>query len=221
MNLDVKDFYLGTTLPTKEYIRIPAAIIPQEILSAYNLQDLIHDGYLYAEVSKGMYGLPQAGIIANDELLPRLAAGGYKEAGTTPGLFKHETNSIVFCLIVDDFGVKYVGREHAEHLYKVLCNHYQVTTDWAGERYIGIHLRWDYDARIVHLFMPGYVQKSLTIFWHRTRCRQNQPHPHTPVQYGATKQYAKTSSTAPLLDSHGKKFIQQVCGKIVVLRQSC
>jgi hypothetical protein len=63
-----------------------------------------------------MYGLPQAGRIANDELLPRLAAGGYKEAGTTPGLFKHETNSIIFCLIVDDFGVKYIKKQDAEHL---------------------------------------------------------------------------------------------------------
>jgi hypothetical protein len=52
MNLDVKDFYLGTILPTKEYIRIPVAIIPQETIVAYNLQDLIHKGYHYAEVIK-------------------------------------------------------------------------------------------------------------------------------------------------------------------------
>jgi hypothetical protein len=33
---------------------------------------------------------------------------------------------------VDDFGVKYVGKEHAEHLLKVLQEHYKVTTDWKG-----------------------------------------------------------------------------------------
>jgi hypothetical protein len=120
MNLDVKDFYLSTILPTKEYIRIPALIIPQEILTVYQLQDLIHKGYLYAEVSKGMYGLPQAGGIANARLLPRLAAGGYKEAGMTPGLFKHKTNSIVFCLIVNDFGVKYLVHQKTGYHFKRL-----------------------------------------------------------------------------------------------------
>eukprot|EP00804_Cyclotella_cryptica_P005134 CCRYP_011529-RA/>CCRYP_011529-RA protein AED:0.46 eAED:0.46 QI:0/-1/0/1/-1/0/1/0/318 len=38
---------------------------------------------------------------------------------------------------------------------------------------------------------------------------------HTPVKYGAKKQFAKTPSTAPLLSKHGKKFIQQVCGKFL------
>jgi hypothetical protein len=123
MNLDVKDFYLGTILPTKEYIWIPAMIIPQEILTAYHLQDLIHEGYLYEEVSKGMYRLPQAGRIANDKLLPSLAAGGYKEAGTTPELFKHKINSIIFCLIVDDFGVKYTKKEDAEQIQGLLKIH--------------------------------------------------------------------------------------------------
>jgi hypothetical protein len=111
MNLDVKDFYLGTILPTKEYIQIPASIPPQEIIEAYNLQDLIHKWYLHAEVSKGMYGLPQAGRIANNKLLPRLKAGGYIKAGNTPRLFKHKFNSFVFCLIFDDFGVKNIKKK--------------------------------------------------------------------------------------------------------------
>jgi len=90
-----------------------------------------------------------------------------------------------------------------------------VTTDWIGERYIGIHLHWDYNACLVHLFMPGYVQKALTIFQHQAQCRQNQPYPHIVVKCGAKKQFAKTLSTAPLLDKQGKKFIQQVCGKFL------
>jgi hypothetical protein len=65
-------------------------------------------GNLYAKVNKGMYGLPQAGkVVASDFLLPRLAKAGYIEAGRTPGLFKHKTNSTIkFALVVDDFLVK-------------------------------------------------------------------------------------------------------------------
>jgi hypothetical protein len=116
---------------------------------------------------------------------------------------------------VDDFGVKYVGREHAEHLYNVLCHDYKVTADWTGERYIGIHLRWDYVNHQDHLFMPGYIKKALTIFQHKQRCQQAQPFPHTPIKYGVRKQYANVDSTSPLLDTKGKKFIQKVCGKFL------
>ena len=31
------------------------------------------------------------------------------------------------------FGVKYCGKEHAEHLMSVLKEHYDVTDDWEGE----------------------------------------------------------------------------------------
>ena len=56
---------------------------------------------------------------------------------------KHATRSIQFMLVVDDFGVKYVGEEHALHLKKAIECDYKVTTDWTGARYIGITLDWD------------------------------------------------------------------------------
>jgi hypothetical protein len=59
--------------------------------------------------------------------------------------------------------------------------------------------------------MPGYVKKALTIFQQKASKVQNQPFPHTPIKYGAKKQYAKTASTASDIDTKGKKFIQQVC----------
>lgn len=76
-------------------------------------------------------------------------------------------------------------------------------------------MHWDYENHKVHLFMPGYVKKALTIFQHKASKAQNQPFPHTPIRYGQKKQYAKTASTAPALDAAGKKFIQKVCGKFL------
>ena len=46
-------------------------------MSEYNLAPLVHNGYIYAEVQKGMYGLPQAGYIANECLTKFLAPHGY------------------------------------------------------------------------------------------------------------------------------------------------
>ena len=66
--------------------------------------------------------------------------------------------------MVDDFGVKYIGHEHAIHLKDTLEQHYKVTNDWTGKRYIDNTLDWDYTRRQVHLSMPGYVAKALKQF---------------------------------------------------------
>ena len=213
MNLDVKDFYLGTILPNIEYIRIPVSIIPDKIMQDYQLQDLIHDEYLYTEVSKGMYGLPQAGRIANDELLPRLAAGGYREAGHTPGLFKHDTNSIIFCLIVDDFGVKYTKKQDAEHLRDLLKTNYTITEDWKGKNFIGLNLKWDHENRTVDLSIKGYVQKAFQQFEHEKPKRpQHAPNKWTAPQYGAAIQMAEPEDQSPPLDAPCIKFLMKVVG---------
>jgi hypothetical protein len=41
---------------------------------------------------------------------------------------------------VDDFGIKYIGKEHIMHLIKVLKEHYEVEEDWEGKQYLGITL---------------------------------------------------------------------------------
>lgn len=158
-----------------------------------------------------MYGLPQAGLLANELLEQCLNKHGYYQSKLVPGLWKHVPRPIQFTLVVDNFGVKYVGREHAEHLKKMLEEHYKVTTDWTGGRYIGIHLKWDYTKSQVHLYMPSYVKKALIQFQHVLQKRQNQPFQHTPIKYGARKQYATEESKAPPLNQADKKFIQKVC----------
>ena len=216
MTMDISNFYLMTPLTRPEYIRVRIADMPEEIIKEYNLRDKMNTkGFIFIEVTKGMYGLPQAGLLANELLEKRLNKHGYYQSNLVPGLWRHKTRPITFSLVVDDFGVKYVGKEHAEHLKQVLEQHYQVTTDWAGERYVGIHLKWDYNKQRVHLYMPGYVRKALKQFQHKLQQKQNQPFPHTPIKYGQKKQYATTESTAPPVDKQTKKFIQQVCGKFL------
>jgi len=71
---------------------------------------------VYMEIRKGMYGLPQAGVLANKLLKECLARHGYFEQPHTPGLWKHVSRPIWFNLCVDDFGIKHIGREHLQHL---------------------------------------------------------------------------------------------------------
>jgi hypothetical protein len=85
-----------------------------------------------------MYGLKQAGLLANQLLQKRLAPFGYYPARHTPGLWLHKTRTIAFSLIVDDFAVKYVGKESAEHLCNTLLRSYELTTDWGGIFFRGL-----------------------------------------------------------------------------------
>jgi hypothetical protein len=216
MTLDISNFYLMTPLKRPEYIRVKINDIPEEIINEYKLREIANiQGMVCIEVTKGMYGLPQAGLLANKLLEKRLNKHGYFQSKLVPGLWKHTTRPITFTLVVDNFGVKYVGKEHAEHLMTVLQEHYQIKADWTGTRYIGIHMAWDYKKGRVHLYMPGYVQRALKLFQHIKTKKQNQPFPHTAIKYEAKIQYAKQESTAPPVNPTEKKFIQKVCGKFL------
>jgi len=62
------------------------------------------------ELRKAICGLPQAGSLANKHLKERLEPHGYREVLHTPGLWKHKNRPVQFSLVVDDFGVKHVGK---------------------------------------------------------------------------------------------------------------
>jgi hypothetical protein len=57
--------------------------------------------------------------------------------------------------VVDDFAVKYVGKQHAEHLINALLKTYELTTDWTGTVYSGMNLKWDYKHITCDIPMPG------------------------------------------------------------------
>ena len=84
---------------------------------------------LFNEVMKGMYGFPQARLLAYEVPKTHLKQQGYIQSKMAHGLWKHKTHPIQFTLVVDDFGVKYRGKEHADHLKCVLEEHYKVTAD--------------------------------------------------------------------------------------------
>ena len=88
-----------------------------------------------------MYGLPQLGILTNQKIVQRLEPKGYSPYKHTPGLRRHKWRPIEFSLVVDNFGVKYVGKKHAEHLINSIQEHYQVSIDCERQQYCGISIK--------------------------------------------------------------------------------
>ena len=199
--LDIKDFYLNTPMARYEYMRLKLTDIPEEIIIEYKLREIVTaDGYVYCEIRKGMYGLPQAGIIAQQLLEERLAKLGYHQSKIVPGLWTHETRDISFTLVVDDFAIKYTKKEDAQHLINAIQKDYNITVDWEAHKYIGLTIEWDYLNRKVHLHMPGYLNKALLRFKHEMpKTKQNSPHPHVAPQYGAKTQSVEKADTSPPL----------------------
>ena len=65
----------------------------------------------------------------------------------------------LFSLVVDDFGVKYVGEEHAAHLVSALKETYEIEVNTEGKKYVGISLDWNYVKGEVYLSIPGMCQR--------------------------------------------------------------
>ena len=86
--LDIGKYYLETPMGKSEYMRIHIRLIPTDIISHYNLNDLV-DKYewVYMEIIRGMYGLPQAGILAKNLLTQCLSNYGYYQVNQTSGLW--------------------------------------------------------------------------------------------------------------------------------------
>jgi hypothetical protein len=157
----------------------------KSIIDQYALNDKAHKGLVLVEISKGMYGLPQAGILAFNQLKTHLVTHDYAPCTHTPGLCTHSTQDITFSLIVDDFGIKYTNRDDAIRLLTALEGMYTVTTDWTGSLYLVMALNWDYINSTVDISMPGYVAKALERFQHTPTCRaKHSPHAWSKPIYG-------------------------------------
>ena len=137
---DVKDFYLGMPLKEKRYGKVKTKYTPQVTIDKYKLQDYIIDGWLYFFIYKGMYGITEAGRLANDLLRKRLKELGYYECLHTLGYWRHIWKPISWTLIVDDFGTKYTNKKGIEEFLTIMGKWYTMKTDWQGKSFGGITL---------------------------------------------------------------------------------
>lgn len=213
---DLQDFYLNTPMTRFEYMRIRVELIPERIMTQYALHDKVHNGHVYVEIRKGMYGLPQAGRIANDRLVLFLAENGYHQCVHTHGLFHHDTRQISFSLVVDDFGIKYIDKADAQHLFDTLNKLYVVTVDWTGTKYLGLTLNWNYKQQYVDISMPGYIDKALQRFQVPPPTRaQHSPHSWTAPIYGTKTQLTDPIDNSAPLSPPERTRLQEIIGTLL------
>ena len=211
--VDIKNFYLGTPMPRSGFMRIKRDQIPKESWDKYNLEQLADGDSVMMEITKGIYGLPEAGKLAHERLKLHLAAHGYHQAPNTTCLFRHESRPTTFALIVDDFLVKTNSNENMEHLLHVLRLEYEITVDKEASKFIGMTIERDKENKTITISAPGYIPKVLARFGigpgHR---RTDTPAPYNKPVYGAKVQQLATVDDSKPLGEADTKFIQEVVG---------
>ena len=118
---DLMNMYLNIDLKYYENLRVHTLQTPEEFIQEYNLQQYVTPNvWVFFEIRKGVHGLPQADVLARAKLNSVLAPHRYAPTKNTTGLWTQSTRPIAFAIVVNNFGVKYVGEEHAKYLLNIL-----------------------------------------------------------------------------------------------------
>ena len=162
-----------------------------------------------------MSGLKQAARFVNKRLVHHLAPYGYALVQHTPSLWKHESNGILFALVVDDFGIKSPSQTATNHLLQTLRDKYVITVDPAGTKFLGFSLEWYYTEQKVYLSIQTYVKHTLHCLQYSLPQRlQHYPRHHNKPTYGQKIQYAdpQEDSAKVFLPATAKTLIQRIIG---------
>jgi hypothetical protein len=86
MCLNLKNFYLSVPPDQYKYMRTPISMFPAWIMAQYDLLCKVIKGHIYLKMQQAVWGLPQAGILANKLLCKQLAPHSYYKCKQSPGL---------------------------------------------------------------------------------------------------------------------------------------
>ena len=85
-----------------EYMNLKLSNLPKDFIKEYDLAPKVdQNGYVYVEIRRGMYVLPQAVLLAQQLIEKRLNAKGYNQSTLAPGLWTHSWIPITFTLCVE------------------------------------------------------------------------------------------------------------------------
>jgi hypothetical protein len=217
--IDLTDFYLGTPSPHPQFIKIHIASYSPEVLSRLRLHPFIQTDkhskeYIIFRADKTLYGLKEAGKLSNLQLVRLLLSFGFVET-STPCLFRHPTRPITFCLVADDFGVKYTDRHDFDYLVSCLATLYHVKAHPLASRFLGFTIHHDRQARTLSLAYPGYIDDLLARLRPEGIRPCSTPSVYVPPRYGLTTPQSATIDNEPPASATQCKGLQVAVGYLL------
>ena len=165
-----------------------------------------------------MYGLNQAGRLSNDLLAKRLVTKWCLQFTHIRGLWQNKWCHMLFSLVVDDFGVKYVGKEHPDHLISAIKEFYPVAEEWTWRFHCCVTLNWYCQKLTVDISVPGYAIESLHKYKHKTvHQQQHSQHKWDWFGYGEKQQMARKLKKLPLIPKEEKSVSQNIWAHFYIM----
>jgi hypothetical protein len=221
LTLDIKDYYLGAPLERPEYVRVHTKFIPEQTIKKYGLEKYVSNNAVLFEITKCMYGLPQAGYLSQQRLIKHLKKHGYDQDNEVHCFFKHKTNGIQFTLVVDDFGVKAPNKQAAKHLIDSLQEMYKLHVDESGKKYLGFNIQFNDRTQEVVMDMPKYVPHMLAQFYPNLTIKgKHTPGVYVPPRMGKKSQEPTKEDASKPLGPQGVKRVQQIVGSGLYLARA-
>ena len=131
-----------------------------------------------------MLGLKQAATLAYQHLRNCLQPFSYKPIAITVRLWYYKTRLTIFCLCVDNFGIKYQSKNDANHLCNAIRVNFRYTVDKEGKNYCGLTLDQNYKLEYVDISMLKSIPDILKKLNYILKIHlQHSPYNYTPIQY--------------------------------------
>ena len=179
----------------------------------HNLHPKINNGKVPMCISKGIYGLKEAGAQANQQLQRHLDPHGCIPSKCTPSLWNHDATKTMFDLVVDEFEVKCLRKINAEHLVKALKDNYEdVEVNWEGKKLCGINLKWDCTKRECQINVPGHVKKLQKIHDHPAPDKLQHLPSNCATKNAEKQQCVKENTILKKLSPEGIRKTQEIIG---------
>jgi hypothetical protein len=218
--VDITDFYLGSPMPSPEFLKLPTSDYHPDLLDELGITPFIQldrtgKPFFYAQVNKTIPGFPQAGFHANNQLVAHLQQHGYLQT-STPSLFRHITDNIAFCLVVDDFGIKYSNIADFHKLVDCLALLYHVKATPNATSFLGLTLDYDTGIRALTISMPEYIPALLQLHRPLGVRLASSPSIYIPPKYdGSSAPQMTPEDTSPPASAAQKKELQEVIGSLL------
>ena len=198
---DASDFYLGADLPAPVSIKIytdtfSAADLATVGFTAFIQTDPSGKHFVYCDIVKSMYGLPMAGLVSHLRLVAQLYSYGYIQT-TTPCVFRHLHRNLTFCLVVDDFAIKYKQVQDLQHLTECLAELYHIKVHPICTQFLGFTVDYDRTARTISLSYPNYIPNLLARLRPDGISHCKSPSIYIAPQYGSTAPQVAPVDTSP------------------------
>lgn len=164
MTFDIKDFYIAgmNVLDEVEYMFIPIRHLSEAFCKKH--VEAIRGGKMLFEVNKGLYGMRQAGYIAQRNLIQILKENGYQEEGKH-SIFRDDEKKIVFIVHVDDVAVAYKDKQDVDKLVEVLEKAgYTIKANWEGDAFCGFTIKYNKEEEWIEIGAESVVNKALERF---------------------------------------------------------